>query len=132
MRRFGIDVRLATLEEFAEPEALIGDRTRLCWFESPINPTLRCLDVARVAARRNPAQGDLAGLCQIGDLLEQRTVAGLHRGLMNVSTSASTRWRSIGLATKLDAPAATARAIASRPACALRATSGATCTPSSL
>jgi cystathionine beta-lyase/cystathionine gamma-synthase len=50
VRRFGIDVRLATLEEFAEPEALIGDRTRLCWFESPINPTLRCLDVARVAA----------------------------------------------------------------------------------
>jgi cystathionine beta-lyase/cystathionine gamma-synthase len=49
VRQFGIDVRFATLEEFAEPEALIGDRTRLCWFESPINPTLRCLDVARVA-----------------------------------------------------------------------------------
>ncbi len=49
LRRFGIDVRFATLEEFAEPEALIGARTRLCWFESPINPTLRCLDVARVA-----------------------------------------------------------------------------------
>src|SRR5512140_3277819 len=49
LRPFGIDVRFATLEEFAEPESLIGDRTRLCWFESPINPTLRCLDVARVA-----------------------------------------------------------------------------------
>ena len=49
LSRFGVDVRFATLEEFAEPEALIGDRTRLCWFESPINPTLRCLDVARVA-----------------------------------------------------------------------------------
>jgi cystathionine beta-lyase/cystathionine gamma-synthase len=49
LRAFGIDVRFATLEEFAKPEALIGDRTRLCWIESPINPTLRCLDVARVA-----------------------------------------------------------------------------------
>ena len=50
VRQFGVDVRFATLEEFAEPEALIGDRTRLCWFESPINPTLRCVDVARVAS----------------------------------------------------------------------------------
>ena len=49
LRQFGVDVRFATLEEFAEPEALIGARTRLCWFESPINPTLRCVDIARVA-----------------------------------------------------------------------------------
>jgi cystathionine beta-lyase/cystathionine gamma-synthase len=42
-------VRFATLEELAEPGALMGTRTRLCWIESPINPTLRCLDVARVA-----------------------------------------------------------------------------------
>lgn len=44
-----IGVRFATLEEFENPEALIGARTRVCWFESPINPTLRCVDVARVA-----------------------------------------------------------------------------------
>jgi cystathionine beta-lyase/cystathionine gamma-synthase len=49
LRRFRIDVRFATLDEFAEPESLITARTRLCWIESPINPTLRCLDVARVA-----------------------------------------------------------------------------------
>ncbi len=49
LRRFHVDVRFAMLEEFSEPEALIGPRTRMCWIESPINPTLRCLDVARVA-----------------------------------------------------------------------------------
>ncbi len=49
LRGFDIDVRLATIEELAEPDALIGGKTRLCWFESPINPTLRCVDVARVA-----------------------------------------------------------------------------------
>jgi cystathionine beta-lyase/cystathionine gamma-synthase len=48
LTRLNIGVRFATLEEFAEPESLIGERTRLCWIESPINPTLRCLDVARV------------------------------------------------------------------------------------
>ena len=61
LSQFGVDVRFATLEEFAEPEALIGDRTRLCWFESPINPTLRCVDVARVA-RACRAKGVLSVL----------------------------------------------------------------------
>jgi cystathionine beta-lyase/cystathionine gamma-synthase len=45
-----IRVRFATLDEFEQPAALIGPKTKLCWFESPINPTLRCVDVARVAA----------------------------------------------------------------------------------
>jgi cystathionine beta-lyase/cystathionine gamma-synthase len=45
----GIRVRFATLEELADPGALLGPRTRVCWVESPINPTLRCLDVARVS-----------------------------------------------------------------------------------
>jgi cystathionine beta-lyase/cystathionine gamma-synthase len=44
-----IGVRFATLDEFERPAALLGPKTRMCWIESPINPTLRCLDVARVA-----------------------------------------------------------------------------------
>ncbi|MGE5245825.1 MAG: trans-sulfuration enzyme family protein [Betaproteobacteria bacterium] len=48
--RFGITARFVSLDELASPERIIGDRTRLLWFESPINPTLRCVDVARVAA----------------------------------------------------------------------------------
>ena len=30
--------------------AMLSDATRLVWFESPINPTLRCVDVAAIAA----------------------------------------------------------------------------------
>ena len=45
-----IRVRFATIEEFADPGALIGPATRVCWVETPINPTLRCLDVRRVAS----------------------------------------------------------------------------------
>jgi cystathionine beta-lyase/cystathionine gamma-synthase len=49
LAHLNIGVRFATLEELAEPAPLMGARTRVCWFESPINPTLRCVDVARVA-----------------------------------------------------------------------------------
>jgi cystathionine beta-lyase/cystathionine gamma-synthase len=47
---FGVTVRFVTLEELSTPERVIGERTRLCWIESPINPTLRCVDVRKVAA----------------------------------------------------------------------------------
>jgi cystathionine beta-lyase/cystathionine gamma-synthase len=47
---YGIEVRFATLDEFADPGRLVGPRTKLVWFESPINPTLRCVDIAAVAA----------------------------------------------------------------------------------
>ena len=48
--KFGIQTRFVTLDELADPERALGARTRMLWFESPINPTLRCVDVARIAA----------------------------------------------------------------------------------
>ena len=47
---FGIRTRFATLEELARPASVISNATRAVWFESPINPTLRCVDVAAIAA----------------------------------------------------------------------------------
>ena len=47
--KFGIERRFVSLDDLAEPSGVIGPRTRVLWFESPINPTLRCVDVARVA-----------------------------------------------------------------------------------
>ena len=47
--RLGIAARFAPLEAFREPARLIGDATRVVWFESPTNPTLRCVDMAAVA-----------------------------------------------------------------------------------
>jgi cystathionine beta-lyase/cystathionine gamma-synthase len=49
LKRFGVKVRFATVEELANPDRVIGSSTRVLWFESPINPTLRCLDVAKIA-----------------------------------------------------------------------------------
>src|SRR5215510_14118813 len=47
--RFGITPRFVSLEELAAPDRLFTDRTRIVWFESPINPTLRCVDIRRLA-----------------------------------------------------------------------------------
>lgn len=47
--RFGIAGRFVPLESLTDP-SIIGPRTRMVWFESPINPTLRCVDVRAVAA----------------------------------------------------------------------------------
>lgn len=46
--RLGIAHRFVPLEALAEPATVIGPRTRVLWFESPINPTLRCVDIRRV------------------------------------------------------------------------------------
>ena len=49
LSRFGVACRFATLDAFAAPDQLIGPQTKVVWFESPINPTLRCVDIRRVA-----------------------------------------------------------------------------------
>ncbi len=54
--RLGVTTRFVELEALRDPTALIGPRTKLVWFESPINPTLRCVDITRMAgACRRPA-----------------------------------------------------------------------------
>jgi cystathionine beta-lyase/cystathionine gamma-synthase len=50
LTRFGITARFVTLEALARPEGLFSPATKMVWFESPINPTLRCVDIAAVAA----------------------------------------------------------------------------------
>ena len=50
LSHFGVSARFASLDDLADPGRVLGPKTRVLWFESPINPTLRCVDVARVAA----------------------------------------------------------------------------------
>jgi cystathionine beta-lyase/cystathionine gamma-synthase len=50
LARFGVTPRFVSLDDLAAPDRLLSDRTRIVWFESPINPTLRCVDVARIAS----------------------------------------------------------------------------------
>lgn len=49
LAKFGVTPRFVSLEQLANPDALFSTKTRAVWFESPINPTLRCVDVKRVA-----------------------------------------------------------------------------------
>jgi cystathionine beta-lyase/cystathionine gamma-synthase len=48
--KLGIERRFVSIDALADPASVIGPRTRMVWFESPINPTLRCIDVRTVAA----------------------------------------------------------------------------------
>ena len=48
--RFGIARRFVPLDAMRDPARVIGPATKVVWFESPTNPTLRCLDVRAVAA----------------------------------------------------------------------------------
>lgn len=49
LSKFGVRPRFVSLDELARPEGLFTDATKMVWFESPINPTLRCVDIAAVA-----------------------------------------------------------------------------------
>src|SRR5688572_13478063 len=46
---FGLRARFVSLEQLREPAGVLSEGTRLLWFESPINPTLRCVDIAEIA-----------------------------------------------------------------------------------
>ncbi|MDQ3169876.1 MAG: aminotransferase class I/II-fold pyridoxal phosphate-dependent enzyme [Acidobacteriota bacterium] len=48
LTRFGIRSRFVEPSAMSDP-ATYADTTTLAWFESPINPTLRCVDIAAVA-----------------------------------------------------------------------------------
>jgi cystathionine beta-lyase/cystathionine gamma-synthase len=47
--RFGVTHRFISLDDLADPGRVCGPKTKMLWFESPINPTLRCVDVRIVA-----------------------------------------------------------------------------------
>jgi len=47
--KFGIRPRFVSLEDLAGVDRVLSDATKMVWFESPINPTLRCVDIAAVA-----------------------------------------------------------------------------------
>src|SRR5688572_14138947 len=48
--KLAIARRFVPIEALADAASVIGPKTKIVWFESPINPTLRCIDVRGVAA----------------------------------------------------------------------------------
>lgn len=47
--RFGVRATFVDHEVSRDPTPAFSARTKVFWFESPTNPTLRCVDIARVA-----------------------------------------------------------------------------------
>ena len=50
LSKFHVRTRFVSLEDMTAPAAVLGERTKVLWFESPINPTLRCIDIEGVAS----------------------------------------------------------------------------------
>ena len=50
LSRFGITTRFVSAGELAGLDSVVSERTRVVWFESPTNPTLRCVDIRAVAS----------------------------------------------------------------------------------
>ncbi len=48
--RFGVRARFVSMEALGALASLIGPSTKVVWFESPTNPTLRCADIASVTS----------------------------------------------------------------------------------
>jgi len=48
LTRFGVRARFASLDDLARPDELVRPETRLVWLESPVNPTMRCVDIRRI------------------------------------------------------------------------------------
>lgn len=49
LSRFGVTSTFVHHDESRDPRTSFTPRTKVFWFESPTNPTLRCVDIARVA-----------------------------------------------------------------------------------
>jgi cystathionine beta-lyase/cystathionine gamma-synthase len=50
LSKFGLQIRFVALAALADPPQVLGRATRMLWFETPTNPTLRCVDVRAIAA----------------------------------------------------------------------------------
>ena len=61
LSNLGINRRFVSLDALADPAAVIGPKTKLLWFETPINPTLRCVDIREIVTACKAA-GVLSGI----------------------------------------------------------------------
>jgi cystathionine beta-lyase/cystathionine gamma-synthase len=50
LEHFGVRTRFVSMEELGRLESVLSPQTKVVWFESPTNPTLRCVDIAGVSA----------------------------------------------------------------------------------
>jgi methionine-gamma-lyase len=62
--RFGIKVVPVDLADLANLDTALTPRTRLVYFEAPVNPTAEVLDIATIAARAQDADDLLDDLEQ--------------------------------------------------------------------
>ena len=63
LSRFGVEARASSKSTVQrKPDKALGESTRLLWFESPVNPVLRCVDIRALAAAAGRRRGVLSCL----------------------------------------------------------------------
>ncbi len=55
LNRFGVKARFISLDEVERVDEIAGERTRVCWFETPANPINRLIDLNRASAAARKA-----------------------------------------------------------------------------
>jgi len=50
LKKFGVDICYADFTDPAEVQAKLSDKTKVVYFETPVNPNMRVIDIAAVSA----------------------------------------------------------------------------------
>jgi methionine-gamma-lyase len=50
LKKFGVDICFADFTDHAEVQAKLSDKTKVVYFETPVNPNMRVIDIAAISA----------------------------------------------------------------------------------
>jgi methionine-gamma-lyase len=50
LKKFGIDIRYVDFTDYGELQSQLSDKTKVVYFETPVNPNMRVIDIAVVSA----------------------------------------------------------------------------------
>ena len=49
LKKFGVDICYADFTDHAELQSHLSDKTKVVYFETPVNPNMRVIDIAAVS-----------------------------------------------------------------------------------
>jgi methionine-gamma-lyase len=50
LKKFGVDICYADFTDYADVKAKLSDKTKVVYFETPVNPNMRVIDIAAISA----------------------------------------------------------------------------------
>ncbi len=59
LKKFGVDICYADFTNHAEVQSKLTDKTKVVYFETPVNPNMRVIDIAAISALAKDYSGDI-------------------------------------------------------------------------